>query len=61
LSSRGHSCAAVDFEDPHFERRHYDKWIAYRQSKTANALFALALDERGEAHHVCAFSVHPGQ
>jgi NAD(P)-dependent dehydrogenase (short-subunit alcohol dehydrogenase family) len=60
LSSRGHSRAAVDFDDPAFERRPYDKWIAYGQSKTANALFALALDARGEAHRVRAFSVHPG-
>jgi NAD(P)-dependent dehydrogenase (short-subunit alcohol dehydrogenase family) len=60
LSSRGHLRAAVDFDDPHFERRAYDKWIAYGQSKTANALFALGLDARGEAHRVRAFSVHPG-
>ena len=60
LSSRGHSRAAVDFVDPHFERRPYDKWLAYGQSKTANALFAVALDLRGQAHGVRAFSVHPG-
>ncbi len=60
LSSRGHARSPVDFDDPHFERRPYDKWLAYGQSKTANALFALALDARGEAHHVRAFSVHPG-
>jgi NAD(P)-dependent dehydrogenase (short-subunit alcohol dehydrogenase family) len=60
LSSRGHSRAAIDFEDPHFQRRAYDKWKAYGQSKTANALFALALDARGEAHGVRAFAVHPG-
>jgi NAD(P)-dependent dehydrogenase (short-subunit alcohol dehydrogenase family) len=60
LSSRGHVRGAVDFEDPNFERRPYDKWIAYGQSKTANALFALALDARGESHRVRAFSVHPG-
>src|SRR5713101_6694967 len=48
LSSRGHRIAAFDFDDPNFERRPYDKWIAYGQSKTANALFALALDARGE-------------
>ncbi|WP_435842350.1 hypothetical protein [Streptomyces laurentii] len=28
---------AVDFEDPHFERRAYDPWTAYGQSKTAGA------------------------
>lgn len=60
LSSRGHRFAGVDPDDPHFERRAYDPWIAYGQSKTANALFALGLDIRGEAHGVRAFSVHPG-
>jgi NAD(P)-dependent dehydrogenase (short-subunit alcohol dehydrogenase family) len=60
LSSRGHARAGLDFDDPNFERRPYDKWIAYGQSKTANALFALALDARGAAHRVRAFSVHPG-
>jgi NAD(P)-dependent dehydrogenase (short-subunit alcohol dehydrogenase family) len=60
LSSRGHAFGGVDFDDPHFEHRAYDKWKAYGQSKTANALFALALDARGEAHRVRAFSVHPG-
>ena len=60
LSSRGHSRAGVDFDDPHFERRPYDKWVAYGQAKTANALFAVALDARGEPHQVRAFSVHPG-
>ena len=32
----------------------------FGQSKTANALFALALDARGAASGVRAFSVHPG-
>jgi NAD(P)-dependent dehydrogenase (short-subunit alcohol dehydrogenase family) len=60
LSSRGHARAGIDFGDPNFERRPYDKWVAYGQSKTANALFAVALDTRGEAHGVRAFAVHPG-
>ncbi len=60
LTSWGHSMASVDLEDPSFERRAYDKWRAYGQSKSANALFALALDARGEPHGVRAFSVHPG-
>jgi NAD(P)-dependent dehydrogenase (short-subunit alcohol dehydrogenase family) len=60
LSSRGHVRSAFDFDDPHFHRRPYDKWLAYGQSKTANALFALALDARGRANGVRAFSVHPG-
>lgn len=60
LSSNGHRFSGIDLEDPNFERRPYDKWVAYGQSKTANALFALALDVRGEPHHLRAFSVHPG-
>jgi NAD(P)-dependent dehydrogenase (short-subunit alcohol dehydrogenase family) len=60
LTSRGHARSGVDFDDPNFDRRPYDKWVAYGQSKTANALFAVALDARGEAHGVRAFSVHPG-
>jgi NAD(P)-dependent dehydrogenase (short-subunit alcohol dehydrogenase family) len=60
LTSRGHARAGVDFEDPNFDRRPYDKWVAYGQSKTANTLFAVALDARGEAHAVRAFAVHPG-
>ena len=31
-----------------------------RSSKTANALFAVALDKRGQANGIRAFSVHPG-
>jgi NAD(P)-dependent dehydrogenase (short-subunit alcohol dehydrogenase family) len=60
LSSYGHRRAGVDFHDPNFERRPYDPWVAYGQSKTADALFAVALDSLGHAHGVRAFSVHPG-
>ena len=44
LSSNGHRRAGVYFHDPNFERREYDPRVAYGQSKTANALFAVALD-----------------
>jgi NAD(P)-dependent dehydrogenase (short-subunit alcohol dehydrogenase family) len=60
LSSGGHRYSDIDFDDPNYHRRSYDKWKAYGQSKTATALFALGLDMRGEAHGVRAFSVHPG-
>ena len=60
LSSLGHRRGAVDFDDPNYEQREYEKWNAYGQSKTSNALFALTLDERAEPHGVRAFSVHPG-
>lgn len=60
VSSRGHQIAGVDFDDVNFDRRDYDKWVAYGQSKTANVLFAVALDERGARHGVRAYSLHPG-
>ena len=60
LSSYGHRRAGVDFHDPNFLRRAYDPWIAYGQSKTADALFAVALDSIGQRQGVRAFSVHPG-
>jgi len=61
VSSRGHRFGAVDFEDPNFERRPYDKWKAYGQSKSANVLFAVKLDSLGEPFGVRAFSLHPGR
>jgi NAD(P)-dependent dehydrogenase (short-subunit alcohol dehydrogenase family) len=60
LSSVGHRRAPVDPDDPNFDRRPYDKWAAYGQSKSANSLFAVELDHRGRGHGVRAFAVHPG-
>lgn len=60
VSSAGHRLSPVVFEDIHYGRRPYDKWQAYGQSKTANALFAVELDRRLTADRVRAFAVHPG-
>ncbi|MCZ6831663.1 MAG: SDR family NAD(P)-dependent oxidoreductase [Gammaproteobacteria bacterium] len=60
LSSAGHKLGDIDFDDPNFERREYDKWLAYGQSKTANALFSVALNERLAGQGVTANAVHPG-
>ncbi|HEX2812596.1 MAG TPA: SDR family NAD(P)-dependent oxidoreductase [Sphingopyxis sp.] len=60
LSSRAHQLGGLDLSDLDFRRRRYDKWLAYGQAKTANALFAVALDARGADHGVRAYSVHPG-
>jgi len=59
-SSIGHRVAAMDFNEPNFNNRPYDKWVAYGQSKTATCLFALEFDTRAQAHGVRAFAVHPG-
>jgi NAD(P)-dependent dehydrogenase (short-subunit alcohol dehydrogenase family) len=60
LSSRGHRNSPVVFDDIHFERRLYDKWLSYGQSKTANVLFAVELDRRLGRAGVHANAVHPG-
>ena len=60
LSSTAHIRGDVIWDDPHFERREYNKWDAYAQAKSANALFALGLDKRYAAQGLRAFSVHPG-
>lgn len=60
VSSRGHHIAPVDFDDPNFERRAYDPWIAYGNSKTANVLFAVGLEERFGGRGIHGYALHPG-
>lgn len=60
LSSRGHHFAPVDLDDPHFERRGYNEWISYGQSKTANVLFSVGLEDRFAGKGIHAYAVHPG-
>jgi NAD(P)-dependent dehydrogenase (short-subunit alcohol dehydrogenase family) len=60
LSSGGHRFGNIDFDDPNYERREYDKWGAYGQSKTANALFSVELTRRLAGKGVTANAVHPG-
>jgi NAD(P)-dependent dehydrogenase (short-subunit alcohol dehydrogenase family) len=60
LSSGGHRFGGVDFDDPHYERRAYDKFGAYGQSKTANVLFSVELSKRLAGSGVTANAVHPG-
>lgn len=60
LSSTAHIMSDVHWEDPHFYEHEYDKWQAYGQSKSANALFALGVDLNWQSDGVRAFSVHPG-
>jgi NAD(P)-dependent dehydrogenase (short-subunit alcohol dehydrogenase family) len=60
LSSIGHRRAPVNFDDPNFRDRPYDKWEAYGQAKTANALFAVGFDKRFKDQGVRAFAVMPG-
>jgi NAD(P)-dependent dehydrogenase (short-subunit alcohol dehydrogenase family) len=50
----------IDFDDLQFDRRKYDGWLAYAQSKLANVLHARQLARRLEGTGVTAVSVHPG-
>ncbi|WP_370333319.1 SDR family NAD(P)-dependent oxidoreductase [Mycolicibacterium hippocampi] len=60
LSSEAHRMGDVDLEDPNWEHREYDKFVAYGASKTANVLHAVELDRRLRDNGVRAFAVHPG-
>ncbi len=60
VSSSAHHFTGIRWDDVHFTRDAYDKWHAYGQAKTANALFALRLDELARDRGVRAFSLHPG-
>jgi len=60
LSSIGHRRSPVNFEDPNYLTRPYDKWEAYGQAKTANSLFAVGFDKRFRDKGVNANAVMPG-
>lgn len=60
LSSRGHHIAPVDFDDPNFQSRDYDPWQAYGNSKTANVLFTVGLEQRFGGKGIHAYALHPG-
>lgn len=59
LSSTGHFRSPIRWDDVQFTTG-YDRWQAYGQAKTANALFALHLDSLGAESGLHAFSLHPG-
>jgi NAD(P)-dependent dehydrogenase (short-subunit alcohol dehydrogenase family) len=50
----------IDFDDLMYERRPYDGWESYAQSKLANVLHARALAARLGSRGITAASVHPG-
>ncbi|EJL71806.1 SDR family NAD(P)-dependent oxidoreductase [Chryseobacterium populi] len=60
VSSSSHHYSPISFDDVNFNTRPYNKFEAYGQSKTANILFALELDKRGQQFGVRSYSLHPG-
>lgn len=60
VSSRGHLVAGVDLDDPDFERRPYNAFAGYGQSKTANVQFAVEAARRWGGDGILTNAVHPG-
>lgn len=60
VASAGHRANGIDFDDPNWQHRPYDKFAAYAAAKTANILFTVALEDRLAGRRVHALAVHPG-
>lgn len=60
VSSEAHRSWGLDIADINFERRPYDTFLAYGQSKSANVLMTVELHRRFGADGITALAVHPG-
>jgi NAD(P)-dependent dehydrogenase (short-subunit alcohol dehydrogenase family) len=60
VSSSGHRRSPIVFDDIHFERRPYEPWQAYGQSKTGNVLMAVEAGKRWAADGITANALMPG-
>jgi len=62
MSSIGHRLGALHIDDLFFERRRYDRWRPYFQSKLANLLFTAELHRRLKeaGSTTMALAAHPG-
>ncbi|WP_067703722.1 oxidoreductase [Nocardia jejuensis] len=62
LSSGAHALGRIDLTDLNWERRGYQRWAAYGQSKLADLMFAYELQRRLTANGSAKLSLaaHPG-
>ncbi|MRH91438.1 SDR family NAD(P)-dependent oxidoreductase [Nocardia sp. SYP-A9097] len=62
VSSGMHATGKIDLADLNWEHRHYQRWLAYGQSKLANLMFTYELQRRLTAAGSSKLSVgaHPG-
>ena len=62
VSSTAHRLARLRVDDLNLERHHYQRWVAYGNSKLANLLHVLELQRRAEAagRDLTAVAAHPG-
>jgi NAD(P)-dependent dehydrogenase (short-subunit alcohol dehydrogenase family) len=61
VSSVGHIDGNIDFDDIMFDRRPYNEWLAYGQSKTANILFAVEGSKRWADDGITINALNPGR
>lgn len=60
VSSIGHRCSEIIFEDPNFEKLEWQPVAGYAQSKTANIYMANYVDRVYGAKGLHAWSLQPG-
>lgn len=60
VSSSAHLRSPIVFDDIMFERREYEPWSAYGQSKTANVLFSVEATRRWAGDGIFANALMPG-
>jgi NAD(P)-dependent dehydrogenase (short-subunit alcohol dehydrogenase family) len=62
VASGAHRGGSISLDDLNWERRSYNRWAAYQQSKLANLLFTLELQRRltVAGSRVRALAAHPG-
>jgi NAD(P)-dependent dehydrogenase (short-subunit alcohol dehydrogenase family) len=62
VSSGAHRGGSISLDDLNWQRRRYQRWAAYQQSKLANLLFTLELQRRLTAagSPIRALAAHPG-
>ncbi|MER5673431.1 oxidoreductase [Pseudonocardia alni] len=62
LSSLAHRMGRIGIDDLNFERRRYERWTAYGQSKLACLMFAYELEHRFVAagSRLRSMAAHPG-
>lgn len=60
VSSGAYRNGPFDFDDPQFDRRPYEPFLAYAQSKTAGLLFTVGAADRWAADGIRVNAANPG-
>jgi NAD(P)-dependent dehydrogenase (short-subunit alcohol dehydrogenase family) len=60
VSSIANRRGGIDFDDWNWEKRPFDKWLAYAQGKVANILFAKQASQLYADQGIKVYSLHPG-